>query len=545
MRFYEEHALRLALDAARGLGPLEGVTHLIVTTCTGFYAPGLDLQLVEHLGLGAGVERTIVGFMGCQAALPALKLAAHIVRSRPDARVLTVNLELCTIHLQETAEPREHPLVPDLRRRLRREPGERRAGGPADRRASAARAPGEPRPDQLAHPRQRLPDVAGRGRAGDDRARPAGGVRASARRPPPSEVGTWAVHPGGRTILDAVEDALGAGGEALGPSRRVLRAYGNMSSATVMFVLARCWPQLARGSAGCAVAFGPGLTRRGDDLPGRRAREPGRGRRRGRPRGGGAACRWRGPAGGRAARAGARAAPQGMRRVRERGGGAPPGGAGRGRHDGRAGAGAHRAGAALRRAGAGGGRLPFRAWGLSRLRARRLAAGRGRAGGGGGPARGSGAVDRGRRRWRAGRDRRRDARRRGGVAGDRQARAAGPAAPGRLDAGRAQDAPAAGAGAGAGAGPARRAGPVRRRLRRPAAGGGRARQPVPAGREGAVRPRRPRLAPGRGAVPPLARRLAGASACWGRPLAVAGVPFGYLTRTTASRGSAGWATRRR
>ena len=104
MRFYEEHALRLALDAARGLGPLDGVTHLIVTSCTGFYAPGLDLQLMEHLGLGAGVERTLVGFMGCQAALPALKLAAHIVRSRPEARVLTVNLELCTIHLQETAE---------------------------------------------------------------------------------------------------------------------------------------------------------------------------------------------------------------------------------------------------------------------------------------------------------------------------------------------------------------------------------------------------------------------------------------------------------
>src|SRR5918912_1008217 len=75
MRFYEEHALRLALDAARGLGALDGVTHLIVTSCT-----------------------------GCQAALPALKLAAHIVRSRPEARVLTVNLELCTIHLQETSE---------------------------------------------------------------------------------------------------------------------------------------------------------------------------------------------------------------------------------------------------------------------------------------------------------------------------------------------------------------------------------------------------------------------------------------------------------
>ena len=61
----------------------ETVTHLIVTTCTGFYAPGLDLQIVEHFGLRPGVERTMIGFMGCQAALPGLKLARHIVRSQP------------------------------------------------------------------------------------------------------------------------------------------------------------------------------------------------------------------------------------------------------------------------------------------------------------------------------------------------------------------------------------------------------------------------------------------------------------------------------
>ena len=107
MGFYEAHAFELAAEALDALGLPSircQITHLIVTTCTGFYAPGLDLQIVEHFGLAAGVERTIVGFMGCQAAIPALKLASHIVRSQPEARVLMVNLELCTIHLQETSD---------------------------------------------------------------------------------------------------------------------------------------------------------------------------------------------------------------------------------------------------------------------------------------------------------------------------------------------------------------------------------------------------------------------------------------------------------
>ncbi len=260
MRFYEEHALRLALDAARGLGPLEGVTHLIVTSCTGFYAPGLDLQLMEHLGLGAGVERTLVGFMGCQAALPALKLAAHIVRSRPEARVLTVNLELCTIHLQETAELESilsFVIFADgcAASLVSAEPAGLRITG-----FGSTVIPESS--DQISwHIRESgflmwldgaVPATIARGLPGS--------IQGLLGGPHPSEVGTWAVHPGGRTILDAVGDALALGEEALGPSRRVLRDYGNMSSATVMFVLSEV---LARGGEerpGCALAFGPGLT---------------------------------------------------------------------------------------------------------------------------------------------------------------------------------------------------------------------------------------------------------------------------------------------
>ena len=81
-----------------------GITHVLVTCCTGLYAPGLDFEIVDHLGLSPSVERTMVGFMGCYAAINALKLARHIVRSEPKASVLMLNLELCTLHFQETQE---------------------------------------------------------------------------------------------------------------------------------------------------------------------------------------------------------------------------------------------------------------------------------------------------------------------------------------------------------------------------------------------------------------------------------------------------------
>ena len=105
MRRFERHAPGLAETAVKGLalgGERDLITHLLITCCTGFSAPGLDLELVERCRLPSSVERTMIGFMGCYAAINALKLARHIVRSEPAARVLILNLELCTLHLQET-----------------------------------------------------------------------------------------------------------------------------------------------------------------------------------------------------------------------------------------------------------------------------------------------------------------------------------------------------------------------------------------------------------------------------------------------------------
>lgn len=263
MRFYETHALDLALDTlgVLDLGAIRReITHLLVTTCTGFYAPGLDLQIIERCGLDPGIERTLIGFMGCQAAIPALKLARHIVRSQPRARVLALNLELCTIHLQETS---------DLERILTfvifadgcaaslvsAEPAGIEITG-----FRSAVLPGSG--DQITwHVEDggfrmwldgAVPGTIARGLPGH--------VEALLHGRHSSEVRHWAVHPGGRSILDAVEDALGLDGSALAASRGVLRDYGNMSSATVMFVLSRLLAEQVAGEDGCALAFGPGLT---------------------------------------------------------------------------------------------------------------------------------------------------------------------------------------------------------------------------------------------------------------------------------------------
>src|ERR1700728_2545340 len=82
----------------------QNITHVIVTCCTGLYAPGLDYETIELLGLNPSVERTFIGFMGCYAAINALKAARHIVRSEPDAKVLLLSLELCTLHIQESQD---------------------------------------------------------------------------------------------------------------------------------------------------------------------------------------------------------------------------------------------------------------------------------------------------------------------------------------------------------------------------------------------------------------------------------------------------------
>lgn len=264
MRVYSRSALDLAVRAIEDLdlqGREKDVTHLVVVSCTGFYAPGLDLQLVERLGLDPSVERTIVGFMGCYAAMNALKLARHIVRSEPEARVLVVCLELCTLHLQETAN------IEQILSFLVFGDGCAAALVTADPeglsldRFQTLLAPDDPGLitwtigdsgfDMVLS--GKVPAAVGRALTAKGSALFGNGSAA--------DVDLWAVHPGGRSVLDAVETALELPPEKMVASRGVLRGYGNMSSATVLFVLASLMTgEEGREGRGLAMAFGPGLT---------------------------------------------------------------------------------------------------------------------------------------------------------------------------------------------------------------------------------------------------------------------------------------------
>ena len=266
MKVYAEAAPELALQAIdnlRALAPLDGITHLVVASCTGFVAPGIDQIIARRLGLG-DVERILVGFMGCYAGVSALRTAHHIVRSEPQARVLAVTVELCSLHLQETGD------VESLLAMLQFADG-----------AAAALVTSESGGFEMSHLfsleledsaeliQWRIGDtgfemtlsgeVPGRiqNALHDERVRSTlfNGWG-------PDEVDSWAVHAGGRSILDAVEKGLALPQGALFASREVLRRFGNMSSATLLFALAELMgrPDVRRG---VALAFGPGLAAEG------------------------------------------------------------------------------------------------------------------------------------------------------------------------------------------------------------------------------------------------------------------------------------------
>jgi predicted naringenin-chalcone synthase len=264
MEAFERFAPRLARCALNKLAVSEeerrGITHVIVTSCTGLYAPGLDFDVVEHLGLNRSVERTMIGFMGCYAAINALKSAHHIVRSEPNSKVLILNLELCTLHFQETAN------LEQILSFLLFADG-----------CAASIVSAEPRGLAIdSFLALQIPEtshlITWRIRELGFDMQLSGQVPAEIRRAvaesgstitrgeDPRSIPLWAVHPGGRTVLDAVEKGFDLPAEALAHSRTILASYGNMSSATVMFVLENVMRHAQHDQRGCAMSFGPGVT---------------------------------------------------------------------------------------------------------------------------------------------------------------------------------------------------------------------------------------------------------------------------------------------
>jgi len=263
MEMFETYAPRLAKQAVDRLelGEDRGrITHLIVTSCTGFSAPGIDLEIIALCGLSGSVERTMIGFMGCYAAINGLKLARHIVRSEPLSRVLLVNVELCTLHLKETADL-EKLLSFCLW-------GDGCAASLVTADAVGIRLASFKAvvaPDTRDLMRWSVRDdgfdmvLSGRVPAAIQETL-SGGHRALLGGASIGDIDLWAVHPGGRSVLDAVARALNLPSGALHSSREVLRDNGNMSSATVMFVLEKMLATATPGRLGCGMAFGPGLT---------------------------------------------------------------------------------------------------------------------------------------------------------------------------------------------------------------------------------------------------------------------------------------------
>lgn len=276
---YVEHAPALFLEAARSAIAASGsfttadVTHVVTASCTGFFAPGPDYVLVRDLGLPATTRRLHVGFMGCYAAFPALSTARSICAEDPAAVVLVVCAELCSLHLEASDDPDTIVASAVF------------ADGAGAAIVSARPAPAGHLVLDLDEMRTTLTPVGEQDMAwtiGDH------GFEMVLSRYVPSiisehirgaldpllaQAGTdheaaheviprWAVHPGGRSVLDKVQDALGLTPTQMEPSRSILREYGNMSSATILFILRDLLADetLDQDARIAGLAFGPGLT---------------------------------------------------------------------------------------------------------------------------------------------------------------------------------------------------------------------------------------------------------------------------------------------
>ena len=271
MRWYREHAAPLSMEAIgrclEGKADVNEITHLITVSCTGMSAPGLDLELVEALKLPPTVFRTSVNFMGCYAAVHALKLAHALADTTPGSRILVVCTELCTLHFQQEAT------VDNILASLLF----------ADGSAAALIVPDDDARHglRLKHfyseivPRgskEMTWDVSSTGfRMGLSsyvtdliRTDIAGLVEHALEKSgvQRQKISHWCVHPGGKKILDAIHRSLSFSNGHLDPSYSVLEQYGNMSSPTILFVLQQIMERLSYDEANCifGAAFGPGLT---------------------------------------------------------------------------------------------------------------------------------------------------------------------------------------------------------------------------------------------------------------------------------------------
>lgn len=270
MELYKTEAVKLSVSAVQKIKNIQviknNITHLITVTCTGLSAPGLDIELMRHFEFNPAIQRSSVNFMGCNAAIIALKQADTICNNNPNAQVLVVCTELCTLHFQKQYTD-DYILSNSIF-----------ADGSAAVIVSA-----RPTTDYFKKPVQisRFDSLIVHNGYKDmawqlsetgflmnltsyvssiikENIKPmmdAIGLKAN-------DVQHWAVHPGGKRIIDDFEDALGLEQPQLFHSYDVLKNFGNMSSPTILFVLKQLLENNTQKSNDrvFTAAFGPGLS---------------------------------------------------------------------------------------------------------------------------------------------------------------------------------------------------------------------------------------------------------------------------------------------
>lgn len=267
MRRYEEEASELALTAAlhalhdAGIEP-RALGQLVTVSCSGFAAPGVDVQLVERLQLDPDIGRTHVGFMGCHGALNGFRVARALAESSARCAVLLCCVELCSLHHQYQAGAQQmvaNALFADGAAAVVLQSNVAAKWRLLDQKSTILPHTQDAMSWRIADHgfemtlSPRVPELI------CEHARPWLDAWLAQRELSCEKIKSWAIHPGGPRILSACATALDLTAAALRPSREILAEFGNMSSPTLLFVIERL--RAAAAELPCvALAFGPGLT---------------------------------------------------------------------------------------------------------------------------------------------------------------------------------------------------------------------------------------------------------------------------------------------
>ena len=274
MNWFNRYAAPLSVDAIRscldGKISEDSITHLITVSCTGMSAPGLDLQIMELMDLPKTIYRTSINFMGCYAAIHGLKIADSICKSEPGARVLIVCTELCTLHFQREAtadniassllfgdgsaavlvtngsEAKKGFLIEDFYSEVVTK-GKKDMAWELSSSGFLMTLSGYV-PELIEEDFDVLVERALNKRGKNK-----------------TDIQHWCVHPGGKRILESIQKSVGLAADELKASYHILKQFGNMSSATILFVLKNMMEDIRHRKPvvpewAMAAAFGPGLT---------------------------------------------------------------------------------------------------------------------------------------------------------------------------------------------------------------------------------------------------------------------------------------------